>query len=72
VEDQARKSLLLNFSKLSVTANLVFSGTPPNHAREIFGADGIPERRVYLDQRAVAQSPQNNLLKKLSALLLKS
>ncbi|MEP0755434.1 hypothetical protein NDA03_24800 [Trichocoleus sp. Lan] len=39
-------------SKLSVTANLGFPGTPPNQTREIFRADEIPEWWVHLDRRA--------------------
>lgn len=31
----------------------VSSGSPPNQAREIFRATGIPDRRVHLDHRAV-------------------
>ncbi|MBD1903529.1 hypothetical protein NDI44_20815 [Trichocoleus sp. DQ-A3] len=51
-------------SKLSVTANLGFPGTPPNQTREIFRADEIPEWWVHLDRRAVDPSPKNTLLPK--------
>ncbi len=50
----AREKFTAQFAQMHPSLEIwVSSGTPPNQAREIFQAAGIPNTRVHIDRRAV-------------------